>query len=160
MLQHTDRFTTSAPYRQALIQEGCPVYIHCSRICTERRTADRFLQLRLVNRWDREIESLVLCVDGFDAWGNLCGKISGLILLDCRAKGHSIFGEDRLISLGKLRAARIEVAVECVRFSDGMTWNAERSIIPVLWRKRTGRCAVVVCPMDRSRRTATSAAEA
>ncbi len=123
MIYQTDRFATAAPYRQALIQEGCPVYVHCSRVCTDRRTADRFLQLRMVNCGDREIDHLILSVDGYDAWGAPCGKIAGLILPDCRAKAHSIFGEDRLIAIGKLRAARFEVTVEQVSFADGMLWR-------------------------------------
>lgn len=124
MMQALDRFTTSPPYRQALIQVGCPVYVHCSRICTDRRTGDRFLQLRLVNRRDREIETVILSIDSYDAWGNSCGKLTELILPSCKAQPHSIFGEDRLIALGKLRGAKMEVTVTCVGFSDGMLWRA------------------------------------
>ena len=130
MIHQTDRFAAAAPYRQALIQEGCPVYVHCSRVCTDRRTADRFLQLRMVNCGDREIDHLILCVDGYDAWGAPCGKIAGLILPDCKAKGHSIFGEDRLIAIGKLRASRFEVTVEQVSFADGLLWRCRAANHP------------------------------
>ena len=132
MLIHPDRFICTAPYRQGLIQEGCPVYVHCSRVCTDRRTGDRFLQLRLVNRWEREISSLILSVDAYDAWGAPCGQISGLILPQCKAQPHSIFGEDRLIALGKFRGARIEVTVERVSFSDGLCWRCGAAASPRL----------------------------
>ena len=130
MIQQMDRFTCSPVYRQALIQEGCPVYVHCSRICTDRRTADRFLQLRLVNRCDSVVETLILSIDGYDVWGEPCGKISGLLLPNCGAQPHSIFGEDRLIALGKLRAAKIEVTVEHVSFFDGMLWRCRAANNP------------------------------
>lgn len=123
MMQALDRFTTSPRYRQALIQVGCPVYVHCSRVCTDRRTGDRFLQLRLVNRWDREIETVILSIDSYDAWGNPCGKLTELILPSCKAQPHSIFGEDRLLALGKLRGAKMEVTITCVGFTDGMIWR-------------------------------------
>lgn len=131
MTQRPDRFEPSKLYRQSLIQVGCPIYVHCSRVCTDRRTGDRFLQLRLVNRSDREVDSIILQIDSYDAWGNSSGKIAGLILPDCKAQPHSIFGEDRLIALGKLRGVKTEVTVESVRFSDGMIFSARASHAPI-----------------------------
>ena len=124
MIQQSGRFTTSKIYRQALIQETCPVYVHCSRLCTDVRTGDKFLQLRLVNRTEMQIDHVFLRAEGLDPWGNPCGVLDGLVLPDCKAQGHSIFGEDRMISVGKLRASNLNVTVQAVSFSDGMRWRA------------------------------------
>lgn len=130
MMQQSGRFITSQIYRQALIQESCPVYVHCSRLCTDSRTGDRFLQVRLVNRTDRQIDNVFLCVDGLDAWGNPCGQLAGLILPDCKAQPHSIFGEERMIAVGKLRAAKLNITVERVSFYDGMLWRGRAASLP------------------------------
>lgn len=130
MIQQSGRFATSKIYRQALIQETCPVHVHCSRLCTDVRTGDKFLQIRLVNRSDRQVDHVFLRAEGLDPWGNPCGVLDGLVLPDCRAQGHSIFGEDRMISVGKLRASNLNITVQAVSFSDGMRWRCTAADLP------------------------------
>lgn len=131
MMQQTGRFTFSKTYRQDLIQKDCPIYVHCSRLCSDDRTGGRFLQVRLVNRSDKAVENVVLTVKGIDGCGNACGQLSGLILPDCKAQPHSIFGEDRMIAVGKLRAQKAELMVERVSFADGMIWRRRTASEPV-----------------------------
>lgn len=118
-----DRFSLRKMQKQTVLQPECPVYIHCSRLCTEKGSGSNFLQVRMVNRSDRLISSVFLGIAGLNADGDVLFTIREMVLSDCNAMPHAVFGEKRLLALGHRTAAELQITVERVIFADGMIWR-------------------------------------
>lgn len=118
-----DRFQLHEVQKQMTLQPECPVYIHCSRLCTEQESKANFLQVRMVNRSSRLICSVFLSLKGFAGDGSVLFEIRESVLGDCNAMPHSVFGENRLISLGTKMPFYIEITVVRAVFADGMIWR-------------------------------------
>lgn len=119
----SDRFLLHEVRKQTILQPECPVYIHCSRLCTEKESKANFLQIRMVNRSDRLISSVFLKLEGLAGDGSVLFEIPELVLGDCNALPHSVFGENRLIALGRKMPGDIRITVERAVFADGMIWR-------------------------------------
>ncbi len=117
-----ERFALLPIQNQILLQPECPVYVHCFRQCTERRSGTAFVQVRMVNRSERCIKSVILSAQAS------CGETvmfrrEELFLAECNALPGAVFGEERMLSLGKCNAPSLCFTVERVIFADGMVWR-------------------------------------
>lgn len=119
----TDRFLTLAPQRQFVFQPESPVYVHCTRRSIERDSGAVFLQVRMVNCGQREISTVFLSVEGFDAFGKTVYRVPELPLTNCAAAPRGVFGEDRMLVLPRTEVERLRVSVERVVFADGTRWR-------------------------------------
>lgn len=119
----TDRFLSRQEQRQELLQPECPVYVHCTRRTTERRSGMELLQLRLVNRSFRTVDSLFFTVEGICGESRVCYTMKGMVMSDCRGAAGSVFGEEHIFILNKTPVDRVLITVEKVSFSDGMLWR-------------------------------------
>lgn len=119
----TDRFIAHELQRHGYLQPECPAYVHCTRQSEEPRSGARFLQLRLVNRGEDTIETVVFDLEGLDACGEVCYIRQGLVMAKCLARPGEIFGEERLFTLERRKAAAFRITVERVVFSGGMIWR-------------------------------------
>ena len=87
-----NRFVPCETQRHTELQPDCPVLVYCSKRCVEARSGTVFVRVRLVNRTDREIGTVCLQIEGRRADGSTAFTIGGLILADCGARPHRIFG--------------------------------------------------------------------
>lgn len=115
----SDRFLVSDTKKPMLLQPHCPVYVHCLRLCTEREVGAVFLQVRLVNRSDRSIRSVLLRIEGTTSDGSR--RTLELPLSDCAAAPHCAFGEERMLAVPPITDPRVTVVR--VQFTDGLLWN-------------------------------------
>ena len=118
-----DRFTMQPMQKQSFVQSECPIHVHCTRRFTDKRSGTNFIQVRLVNCSERLICDVYLCIEGFDRNKNRCFVRNEVVLADCNALPHTIFGENRILSLGSENAASVLVTVERICFADGMIWR-------------------------------------
>lgn len=118
-----NRFVPCQTQRHTELQPECPVLVYCSKRCVETRSGTVFARVRLVNRTDREIGAVCLQIEGRRADGSTAFSIGGLILADCGARPHSIFGEDRMLALGRVDADLLRIRVGDVIFTDGTAWH-------------------------------------
>lgn len=118
-----NRFLPCRTQRHTELQTDCPVLVYCSKRCVEERSGTVFARVRLVNRTDREIGTVCLQIEGRRADGSTAFSIGGLVLADCGARPHSIFGEDRMLALGRIEADLLRVRVRDVIFTDGTVWH-------------------------------------
>lgn len=137
----TERFERSPLQRQPLIQQGCPVYVHCFCRCTDRKTGASFVQVRMVNRAAWTVRSVRLSVRCLDAAGNVCG-VKTALLAGLSAASGTVFGEERLLPLGTQQITALTITVEHIVFDGGMRWKRPtgQDLLPleaVGWR----RCA-------------------
>lgn len=118
----TERFERSVPQRQTLFQPDCPVYIHCTCRCTDRRSGAAFLQVRMVNRAPWTVQGLWLHITGTDAAGKVRFERTE-VLTELSAGAGTVFGEKRLIPIGTQSAERLTVTVEHIVFRGGTHWQ-------------------------------------
>lgn len=118
-----ERFDSLPMQRQPELQPDSPVYVHCSRLSIDRATGAVLLQARLVNRTARTVRTAVLRAEGLNAQGERLYETGELILTDCAAAPHSVFGETRIFALKPVPVQRVRLTVEEVSFSDGMQWR-------------------------------------
>lgn len=119
----TDRLAFQTMQRQTILQPESPVYVHCYRRCTDQKSGTPFVQVRMVNRSDRLICSVFLRIEGVRADGSVAYTLSEVVLADCNALPHSVFGEERLIVLGREAVQGLRITVLRVCFADGMLWR-------------------------------------
>ncbi len=119
-----DRFELLQTQYHKSLQPDCPVRIHCSRQCTDRRSGSQFVQIRMRNCSERTICSVFLCIEGLDACGSTLYEIREVILAECNAAPSEVFGEERMIVLEGKAAASLRIKVLRVSFADGMLWRA------------------------------------
>ncbi len=118
-----NRFMSCELQRHTELQPDCPVLVYCSKRCVEARSGTVFARVRLVNRTDRRIRTVCLQIEGRRADGSTAFSVGGLVLADCGARPHSIFGEDRMLALGRAEAELLRIRVEHVVFTDGTAWH-------------------------------------
>lgn len=118
-----NRFVPCETQRHTELQPECPVLVYCSKRCVEARSGMVFVRVRLVNRTDREIGTVCLQIEGRRADGSMAFSIGGLVLADCGARPHSIFGEDRMLALGRVEVDLLRIRVGDVVFTDGTAWH-------------------------------------
>lgn len=118
-----ERFVLCATQPQTLLQPECPVYIHCSRRCMDQKSGAVFVQVRMVNRSERLVCSVFLRIEGLDGDGKPCYVMPEVVLADCNAMPHTVFGENRLLLLERTEVDRLRIVVERVGFADGMLWR-------------------------------------
>lgn len=123
---NTDRFITMETCKQPEIQPDSPVYIHCSRRCKEEKTGAMFLQVRLVNRTDAPIRTVLLQVEGLSEYGTVLYTMRDMILAECKAKPHAVFGENKILALEHTPVARVRITVEKVVYEDGIIWRRRK----------------------------------
>lgn len=138
-----DRFTLLPVQKQTVLQPDSPVYIHCSRRSMERRTGAAFVQVRMVNRSERMICNVFLRIEGLNQFEEPCFVMPEVILAGCNAAPHTVFGEERLISIDRIAVCQIRITVERVTFADGMIWRrlpGQKILDTAQWKKCT--CAM------------------
>lgn len=118
-----DSFVPLPMQKHTLVQPDSPVYVHCSRRSIEKHTGASFVQVRMVNRSERVICNVFLRIEGLDRFGERCFLMPEVILADCNAAPHAVFGEERLLSIDRAPAERLCITVERVTFADGMIWR-------------------------------------
>lgn len=118
-----DRFVMHPTQKQTLAQLECPVYIHCSRRCRDKKSGTNFVQVRMVNCSERLICDVYLRIEGYDRNGETVYVRNDVVLPNCNAVPCAVFGEDRIISLGMQEASWLCITVERVCFADGMLWR-------------------------------------
>lgn len=118
-----NRFMPCQTQRHTELQPDCPVLVYCSKRWVEARSGTVFARVRLVNRTDREIGTVCLRIEGRRADGSAAFSIGGLVVADCGARPHSIFGEERMLALGRAEADLLRIRIEHVIFADGTAWH-------------------------------------
>ena len=131
----TDRFLTMETYKQPEIQPDSPVYIHCSRRCVEQSTGAMFLQVRMVNRTNEPIQTVVLQIEGLSEYGVVLYTMQDVILAECHAQPHTAFGENKILALEHTPVHRVRITVERVAYEDGIIWRRQSGQRLVLARK-------------------------
>lgn len=121
----TDRFITMETYKQPEIQPDSPVYIHCSRRCMEQSTGAMFLQVRLVNRTNEPIQTVILQIEGLSECGVVLYTMRDVILAECNARPHTAFGENKILALEHTPVHRVRITVERVAYEDGIIWRRQ-----------------------------------
>ena len=159
------RFVMQNVQRHELLQPQCPVYLHCSRICSDPRSGASFAQLRLVNRSDWAIRTVLVSIECLNADGRICDTLRERFLVNCNALPHSVFGEEQLLALSHEPIEALRVTIERVLFSDGLSWRRlpEQRIVTVQeagWRRcscampnppEASGCLLCGKPLDESR---------
>lgn len=123
MVVSANRFLAEERQLHTFLQPECPVLIYCSRRSTEADTGAVFAQVRMVNRTDRTVTTVILQIEGLDAAGAVHYTQQDLILAECNAAPHSLFGEERMLVLPREAVACLRITVERVAFSDGTSWR-------------------------------------
>lgn len=123
MVVSANRFLAEELQRHTPLQPESPVLVYCSRRCKEENTGTVFAQVRMVNRTDRVITAVVLQIEGLHTDGSVRYTLRDLILADCNAAPHSLFGEERMLVLQREAVASLRITVERVAFSDGTSWR-------------------------------------
>lgn len=123
MVVSANRFLAEEIQLHKLLQPKSPVLVYCSRRCTEEDTGAVFAQVRMVNRTDRTVTAVVLQIEGLRPDGSARYTLTDLILADCNAAPHSLFGEERMLVLQREAVASLRITVERVAFSDGTSWR-------------------------------------
>lgn len=123
MVVSANRFLAEEIQLHTLVQPECPVLVYCSRRNTEAETGAVFAQVRMVNRTDRAIATVVLQIEGLDPAGAVRYTQQDIILADCGAQPHSLFGEERMLVLQRDAVASLRITVEHVVFADGASWQ-------------------------------------
>lgn len=118
-----NRFMPCQTQRHTELQPDCPVLVYCSKRWVEARSGTVFARVRLVNRTDRKIGTVCLQIEGRRADGSTAYSIGGLVIADCGARPHSIFGEERMLALGRAQADLLRIRIEHVIFTDGTAWH-------------------------------------
>ncbi|MBO2527645.1 MAG: hypothetical protein CW335_05660 [Clostridiales bacterium] len=123
MVVSANRFLSGEIQRNELLQPECPVLVYCSRRCTEQDTGAVFAQVRMVNRTDCTIATVILQIEGMLADGSAVYTQRDLILAQCNAAPHSLFGEERMLVLQREAVDTLRITVERVVFADGTAWR-------------------------------------
>ncbi|MBQ6431463.1 MAG: hypothetical protein IJJ99_06290 [Oscillospiraceae bacterium] len=123
MVVSANRFLAEEIQLHTLLQPESPVLIYCSRRCTEADTGAVFAQVRMVNRSNRTITAVMLQIEGLHTDGSVLYTLQDIILADCNAAPHSLFGEERMIVLQRDAVASLRITVERIAFSDGTSWR-------------------------------------
>ena len=123
MVVSANRFLAEDIQLHTLLQPECPVLVYCSRRLTEADTGAVFAQVRMVNRTDCAITTVMLQIEGIHTDGSVRYTLPDLILADCHAAPHSLFGEERMLVLQREAVASLRITVERVAFSDGTSWR-------------------------------------
>lgn len=123
MVVSANHFLAEEIQLHTLLQPECPVLVYCTRRSTEADTGAVFAQVRMVNRTDREITTVILQIEGLDPAGAVRYTLQDLILADCRAAPRSLFGEERMLVLQREAVDSLRVTVERVVFADGTSWR-------------------------------------
>ena len=123
MVVSANRFLAEEIQLHTLLQPESPVLVYCSRRSTEEDTGAVFAQVRMVNRTDRTVTTVILQIEGLDPLGMVRYTQQDVILADCNAAPHSLFGEERMLVLQREAVASLRITVERVAFSDGTSWR-------------------------------------
>lgn len=123
MVVSANRFLSGEIQLHTLLQPECPVLVYCSRRSTEKETGAVFAQVRMVNRTDRVTTAVMLQIEGLDPIGTVLYAQPDIILAQCNAAPHSLFGEDRMLVLQREPVASLRITVERVVFADGTSWR-------------------------------------
>lgn len=123
MVVSANRFLAEEIQLHTLLQPESPVLVYCSRRSTEEDTGAVFAQVRMVNRTDRTVTAVILQIEGLDPVGTVRYTQQDVILADCNAAPHSLFGEERMLVLQREAVASLRITVERVAFSDGTSWR-------------------------------------
>ncbi len=123
MVVSANRFLAEEIQLHKLLQPECPALVYCSRRCTETETGAVFAQVRMVNRSDRTVSTVILQIEGLRPDGSALYTLQDIILADCNAAPHSLFGEERMLVLQREAVASLRITVERVAFSDGTSWR-------------------------------------
>lgn len=123
MVVSANRFLAEEIQLHTLLQPECPVLVYCSRRLTEAETGAVFAQVRMVNRTERTIATVMLQIEGLHADGSVRFTQQDIILAECSAAPHSLFGEERMLVLQREPVASLRITVERVAFSDGTSWR-------------------------------------
>lgn len=123
MVVSANRFLSGEIQRNELLQLECPVLVYCSRRCTEQDTGAVFAQVRMVNRTDCAIATVILQIEGLLTDGSAVYTLRDLILAQCNAAPHSLFGEERMLVLQREAVDTLRITVERVVFADGTAWR-------------------------------------
>lgn len=118
----TSRFLPGEMQKQPEVQPDSPVYIHCSRRCEEASTGAVFVQVRMVNCSGKTVQTVILQIEGLNDCGTVLYSMHDIILSECKAKPHSVFGDDRILALERTEVARLRITAERVAFEDGTVW--------------------------------------
>lgn len=123
MVVSANRFQAEEIQLHKLLQPESPVLVWCSRRLTEEETGAVFAQVRMVNRTDRVITTVMLQIEGLRPDGSALFTQQDIILADCNAAPRSLFGEERMLVLQREEVASLRITVERVVFRDGTSWR-------------------------------------
>lgn len=123
MVVSANRFLAEEIQLHTLLQPESPVLVYCSRRLTEEETGAVFAQVRMVNRTDRTVATVMLQIEGLHTDGTVLYTMRDVILADCGAAPHCLFGEERMLVVQREPVASLRITVERVGFSDGTSWR-------------------------------------
>lgn len=150
---YPDRFAMMQTQKQPELQPECPIYVHCTRRCRDRASGSMFLQVRLVNRSDSVVNTVILQVEGLNSGGGVVYTMQELILADCDARPRGIFGENKILAIDRTPVERVRVTVERVVFSSGVIWRRmpeQRLVSEEASRWKTCKCGMRNPPQQKN----------
>lgn len=117
----SERFSAMQTQTQHLLQQNAPVRVRCFRRILERQTGAVFLQVRMINCCEKTVQAVFLRAEGKATDVETAVSIS--VPVSCWAEPHSIFGEEKILSLNRTMQSFQRVLVDSVVFSDGTSWS-------------------------------------
>jgi hypothetical protein len=141
-------FTRLGQQKQRLLQESCPIHVHCYQRAIDEDSGACIVQIRLVNRSERTADTVFLCIEGLSS-GIVRYTMRALALVDCAAAPHSVFGENRVLMLERTPVDELRITVECVAFSDGMVWRRlpQQALVPA----DEAHCRICSCGLPNAK---------
>ncbi len=128
-----------------LIDINCPVEFRGYEITIDKKKELTSCALKLFNLADKEIDSVELCLQCFDPFGEPVGDLKtnkvNHILQDLNARGKTFFGDNKPIPLSDHPTTRtVRVTINRVKFTDGEVWaQGEYDLIDISTEKLTGK---------------------
>ena len=110
-----------------VLQPECPVYVYGYGLAKQKRGNAAFVQVRLVNRTDKQVNSVFLRICGRDQQGNSLYELQYVPLVDCIGEAYKDFGEEQPLFLPQGDVSKLEIHVMDVLFEDGMVWRIQNS---------------------------------
>ena len=110
-----------------VLQPECPVYVYGYGLAKQKRGNAAFVQVRLVNRTDKQVNSVFLRICGRDQQGNSLYELQYVPLVDCVGEAYKDFGEEQPLFLPQGDVSKLEIHVMDVLFEDGMVWRIQNS---------------------------------
>ena len=117
------RFQTISSGAQNLFDPESPVWVSRYRLSLDLESGKRLLQLRMVNRSDKNIRRVFLRIRCYEAATRKATELQMVPLPPVLALPGRAFGDRKLVELTPPGVSFVEAFAQRVEFSDGTVWD-------------------------------------